>query len=141
MLVIQMTNSQPQIKSNQEYSIRYNNQLINQFIGEDIFKEWCKLFGVVPTKVSEHSEPTLHIATWESNHVIFERGYTNESEIPTGAIKCHGVMGTLVTECYVLNKDLITYVYRPLPSLAMYRQVPNVLANYFKSYNGYIAKA
>ncbi|AFQ30213.1 hypothetical protein P4493_05995 [Bacillus thuringiensis] len=140
VIQIMMSNNQPALKSNQVYQIRVNNLVTNQFMGEDLFKNWCKLFGIRPTKLSEIKEAQFHTATWQSNHQIFERGFSSLSEVPQGAIKCCTVLGANVVEAYVVNQDLISYIYVPILSLARQLVVPNVSVRDFISYNGYIAK-
>ncbi|PHE64242.1 hypothetical protein COF68_05205 [Bacillus toyonensis] len=139
---ITMTNDTPEVKSNQLYQI-VNEQgfIINQFKGEDIFEEWCKLTGVSTTIKNEVKDFSIHAVTYETDQFILEGLYANESEIPQGCVKCHCIQDNFVVECFVKVEGKTTYIFKPSPRLRMVKPLPNISVRNFIENNGFLAKA
>ncbi|PHE64246.1 hypothetical protein COF68_05225 [Bacillus toyonensis] len=139
---IYMKSKTPHIESTRKYEVINDyTTCINKLEGDESLDKWCELTGVnyeVKDKVVDNEG--THIITFESKQYIFEKRYKTLEDVPEDAIKCYGVQNHYAVECYVRVNGNETHIFKPVDGSDVEVKVPNINAEWFIIYNGYLVR-
>ncbi|AND28215.1 hypothetical protein BK764_13085 [Bacillus thuringiensis serovar israelensis] len=105
---------------------RKQNIVVHGDNGVDLFyfsdreqlDRWCDLTGTELTMIEEFQTPSYGLCTrYQSNQLIGFNTYYNTKTIPSGSVKCKGLVGYYVVDCYVTKEKSVTVVHTPHPNV------------------------
>ncbi|MEC2463521.1 hypothetical protein P9X10_01220 [Bacillus cereus] len=105
---------------------RRQNIAVHGDSGENLFyfsdreqlDRWCKLTGSELVKIEEFQSPNHGLCIrYQTSQLIGFNTYYDTKTIPSGSVKCKGLVGHYVVDCYVTKENNVTVIHTPHPNV------------------------
>ncbi|MGF2713926.1 hypothetical protein ACQUY5_16725 [Bacillus cereus] len=83
---------------------------------------WADLVGATLEFIEEFKSHSNGMCQrYQVKQVIGFSTYFDVDRIPSGAVKCKGLVGNYVVDCYVSKENNITVIHTPLPNTPVFK--------------------